>query len=193
MRAARYGGIEPDPDQTDLMSVYGEWLASEAVTAGGIGPGETERIDLRHLADSVLFLSQVPSTTHQVLDLGSGAGLPGIPIAICRPDLEVVLVDRSRRRVDLMRRAIRILGLDNCRVLQSDVHTLDGEWETIVSRASLPPAQLATVIRPLLTSDGVAVVAGSWERPPEESEWEVVEIPPDVLDHTIWLLIMRRE
>ncbi len=192
-RAARFSGIDPDPRQTERMAVFAGWLGTEATVAGGVGPGEIERIDLRHLADSVLFLSQIPRDAGQIWDLGSGVGLPGIPVAILRPDTEVVLIDRGGRRVDLMKRAIRVLELENCQVLQGDIHDLTGETEVVVSRASLSPDRLAKVVKPLLAPRGTAIVGGSWEQAPDVGDWEVVEIPPEVLDHTIWLLIMRRE
>ncbi len=192
-RAARFSGIDPNTRQTERMEIFADWLGTEASIAGGIGPDEVERIDRRHLADSVLFLSQIPRDAQRVWDLGSGVGLPGIPIAILLPDTDVTLIDRGGRRVDLMKRAIRVLELENCQVIQGELQRLTGETGVIVSRASLPADRLAPVVKPLLAPGGRAVVAGSWERPPHFSDWEVVEIPPEVLDHTIWLLIMRRE
>ena len=193
VRAAEFCGITPDAHQIEQMGLYENWLSTEGVIAGGIGPAESDRLDLRHLADSVLFVSQLPDETSEVWDLGSGVGLPGIPMAICLPEVVFTLIDRAGRRIDLMKRAIRILDLGNCRVMQRDIHTLDAENEVIVSRASLPPDRLADLVRPLLAPGGRAVVAGSWEQKPDAQDWEVREIPPDVLDQTVWLLIMRRE
>lgn len=173
--------------------MFADWLASEAVVAGGIGPAEIDKIDQRHLADSVLLFSQIPLDTNRVWDLGSGVGLPGIPIAILLPETKVTLIDRAGRRVDLMKRAIRILELENCQVVQSGIEDLTGESEVIVSRACLPPDRLGPTVRSLLAPGGKGVVAGSWQSRPHVPDWEVVEIPPEVLDHTIWLLIMRRE
>lgn len=175
------------------MGRFGVWLGSEALAAGGIGPAEVDRIDRRHLGDSLLLASELDLETEQVWDLGSGVGLPGIPLAICMPETQFVLVDRSGRRVDLMHRAIRVLDLGNCEVRQADITTLNIETTAIVSRASRPPAELRDVVGRSLGPDGVAVVAGSWKTRPEEPGWRTVEIPRDVLDHTVWLLIMRRQ
>lgn len=186
-------GLNLDRSQSDLLERYGEWLATEGQRAGGIGPSEIERIDRRHLADSLLFATALPANCQEVWDLGSGAGLPGIPLAITHPDIWFTLVDRSGRRVDLMRRAIRVLGLQNCQAVQGDIGDLEGPVETIVSRASVPPEQLGRIATRLLSPQGVAVAAGSWRERPEVEGWETVEIPEDVLDQTVWLLIMRRE
>lgn len=175
------------------MGRYARWLATEGRQAGGIGPAETERIDRRHLGDSLLFASQLPQNPSLIWDLGSGVGLPGIPLAICLPESEFVLIDRSGRRCDLMRRALRILRLPNCQVEQADVTDSTGTTDAIVSRASLSPDELRDMASKHLNPGGVATVAGSWQARPEFPGWTTVEIPPHALDQPIWLLIMRRE
>lgn len=169
------------------------WLGDEGVRAGGIGPGEVDRLQRRHLADSILFASLLPPKTATVWDLGTGLGLPGVPLAIVMPGTEFHLLDRSRRRGDLLRRVVRILELENCQVVHGEITDLTEEMETIVSRATLPPDDLAAVARARLRPGGVAVAGGSWVERPEHVGWTTVEIPSYVLDRTIWLLIMRRQ
>ena len=188
-----YSGITPSDLQIEQMGRYRAWLLSEGQTGGGIGPAEAQRIDRRHLGDSLLFASQLPKDISTVWDLGSGVGLPGVPLAICLPNTEFVLIDRSGRRCRLMRRALRVLDLGNCRVLETEIENLTGKTEAIVSRASLSPDDLGEVVRRLLDPGGVAVAAGSWRDPPRFKGWTTVEISADVLDQTIWLLIMRRQ
>ena len=74
-------GITLSEVQVDQLQTYGRWLADEGVTAGGIGPEEPRRLFDRHLADSLTFLAGIPSSATTLLDVGSGVGLPGIPIA----------------------------------------------------------------------------------------------------------------
>lgn len=193
IRAAGYAGISPDSGQIEKMGRYRSWLLSEAQQAGGIGPAETKRIDRRHLGDSLLFASQLPRGVSPVWDLGSGVGLPGIPLAICLPESEFILIDRSGRRCQLMRRALRVLDLHNCQVEQTKIEDLQGKTSAIVSRASLGPDEMAEVVRSHLRPGGVAVVAGSWRERPTFPDWTTVEIPADALDQTVWLLIMRRQ
>lgn len=175
------------------MDQFGHWLASEGVRAGGIGPSESDRIDRRHLADSVIFASQLTPTTSGVRDLGTGVGLPGIPLAILLPEIQFSLLDRSGRRVDLLRRVVRMLQLENCQVTQGEIETPGVEVDAVVSRASLPPPELSLVAGRHLKPGGLAVVAGSWVDRPEYPEWSTIEIPRHVLDQPVWLLIMRRE
>jgi 16S rRNA G527 N7-methylase RsmG len=109
------------------------------------------------------------------------------------PDTEFLLVDRSGRRVDLLGRVLRILELENCRVLQREITGLEGSSSTIVSRATLPPDKLAPVMERHLEKGGVGVTGGSWTLRPELPGWVTVEIPGYVLDQPVWLLMMRRE
>jgi len=192
-RAARWADLDLDSNQNSQLRRYRDWLIEEAIPAGAIGPGETERIDRRHIGDSLLFAGHFDTTVEQVWDLGTGAGLPGIPLAVALPQISFLLVDRSGRRVDLVRRAIRMLGLVNCQVALERIEDLKGKTPVIVSRASLPPDLLRKVAKRHLTRDGVAIVAGSWQRRPAQPGWVTKEIPSDVLDQPIWILIMRSE
>lgn len=191
VRAAFLADLTLDDRQRDRLESYRDWLIEEALPAGGIGPGEVDRLESRHLADSLLYARFFSHEIAKVWDLGTGVGLPGIPLAIALPDTVFHLVDRSQRRLDLVRRVIRILDLENCQVRPGEIDELEEEAEVIVTRATLAPEQMAVVARRLLRPGGVAVMGGSWRERPETDEWIVEEIPPVALDHTIWLLIMR--
>lgn len=192
LAAARYSGLALNSKQIGALRNYGDWLGTEGAVGGGIGPDEKDRIERRHLADSLLFASQFPHDTIQVFDLGSGIGLPGIPLAIALPEVGFSLVDRSGRRIDLLKRAIRILGLENCEAIHREIGSLRIVAPVVVARASLPPDEMRPIARGLLEPGGVAVLAGSWREKPSHPGWSTVEIPPDVLDQPVWLLIMRR-
>ncbi|MGB8360724.1 MAG: RsmG family class I SAM-dependent methyltransferase [Acidimicrobiia bacterium] len=189
--AARHAGLELAERELSLLATYGEWLSTEGYRAGGIGPEEISRIELRHLADSLLFATPFDSGIDHVIDLGTGVGLPGIPLAIAMPDIKFTLTDRSQRRIDLVRRVIRILELENCQAVLGEIQVVGLEADTVVARASLPPDRLRRVIPRLLRPGGLAVMGGSWQEPPSHHGWETMEIPPDVLDRPIWLLMMR--
>jgi 16S rRNA (guanine527-N7)-methyltransferase len=182
----------PVPDVfINRLELFRQWLLEEAVAAGGIGPGEAGRIDLRHIADSLLF-SLVMKPGRGVLDIGTGVGLPGVPLAILAPDTEFTLLDRSGRRVDLVRRACRILSLDNVMVIQGDVSQYTVPVATVVARASLPPEKLLPYLRALVSPDGVAILGGSWTREPVVAGYETKEIGSAFLDRSVWILMMRQ-
>ena len=182
-----------DRRQIELLSRYREWLGDEAVVSGGIGPGEVDRLDTRHIADSLFFATVFEEDPPEIWDLGSGVGLPGIPLAILLPKSKVRLIDRSGRRVELAERAVRILGIDNVEVEQTEIEALESPIPVIVSRASLSPKLMAEIATKTLVPGGLAVLGGSWERKPQHPKWKTVEISPDPLDHPVWLLMMRRQ
>jgi 16S rRNA (guanine527-N7)-methyltransferase len=130
------------------------------------------------------------------VDVGSGAGLPGIPLAVAYPEVTFDLVDRSGRRCDLMRRMIAVLSLDNCRVVHKGVRDVDNRYQSLVSRATMPADKIMVHVKRLLEAGGVALLAGSWTgnvdvsipaMPPGLSG-RYVEIPVDILDSRINLL-----
>jgi len=184
--------VELETTALERLEVFEQWLADEAIPAGGLGRGEINRLHDRHLGDSILFGAGLDPMAAHVLDIGSGVGLPGIPLAIVMGSTRFTLLDRSGRRVDLMRRAVRILELENVMVEQGEIETRPNQESAVVSRATLPPDRARDLILPRLDPDGRAVLGGSWKRRPHYQGWVTIEIPATVLDQTIWLLIMRR-
>ncbi len=189
-RVAQYASVDLNTDQIGQLERYRNWLATEALAAGGIGPEEVDRLHDRHIADALLFMSQIRPSHKEIWDMGSGVGLPGIPLAIALADRKVTLIDRSGRRVRLAKRALRVLGLSNCSVVQADIRQVSGTVDVLVARASLPPRELAPIAVRHLTPDGLAVVAGSWVSEPTVEGWTTVEIPRQLLDQPVWLLKM---
>jgi 16S rRNA (guanine527-N7)-methyltransferase len=193
-RAARWSGWELDADQVGRLEQYGAWLRDEAIPAGGLGPNEADRIEDRHLADSLLLgggWGQV-APPEVVADLGTGVGLPGIPLAVMWPNSRMVLVDRSGRRVDLVRRAIRVLGLRRVEVVQADAGEVALDpVDMVVARAVAGADHVRRWAERLLRPGGVAAVGGSWVEPPQPVPGEsVVEVPAEVLDRPVWIRIM---
>jgi 16S rRNA (guanine527-N7)-methyltransferase len=124
-----------------------------------------------------------------LLDVGSGVGLPGIPLAIALPNTEITLLDRSGRRCGLLRRVLRVLELPHVTVRQADIVQEQIGAEVVVSRASLPPEQLLPHLRRL--AGNIAIVGGSTTAPIEVSGYSTVKIESRYLDSPRWLLIMR--
>ncbi len=141
-----------------LLDEYADWLLDEALPAGGIGPHEGKRLEERHLADSLAFAIGVDPHAESVLDVGSGVGLPGIPLAILRPQSRFVLLDRSRRRSELAARAVRVLDLANVVVVKEGVETWREEQDGLVMRAALPAAEVFPHVRRLVRSGWPAIV-----------------------------------
>jgi 16S rRNA (guanine527-N7)-methyltransferase len=170
-----------------------DWLGTEGVELGGLGPNEVANLQRRHLADSIVFARGWASRQDapaEIVDLGSGTGLPALPLAICHPDSTVRAIDRSGKRCRLIRRAARVLGLANIEVEQADIVRFTRTAPVVVSRAAMPPELLLPHLRRIVEPGGVAVVGGSHRARPELVGYQTIEIPAEVLDHSAWLLMM---
>ncbi len=195
VRAASWAGCELTEQQCEQLARYHRWLSEEALDAGGVGPNELDRLWTRHIGDSLLFglaLHQADTCA----DIGSGVGLPGVPLAIAGPATSFDLVDKSGRRCDLLRRAIRVLGLENCHVVHSDVDRLTTRYDAVVSRAAMPLERLLLHVKHLLSPDGIGLVgvthgrAGEAPIPasPSGLTLAVVSVPDEILDRPVQLL-----
>lgn len=136
---------------------YAALLADTGVAYGLIGPKEGNRVWERHLLNCAV-LSELIEPDARVLDLGSGAGLPGIPLALVRPDLEVVLLEPLARRVDWLRGVLDDLELPvvvvRGRAEDAAIRRRWGGADVVTARAVAPLARLAGWALPLLRSGG---------------------------------------
>lgn len=105
-----------DETAIDRLQAFVEALKAENALQNLVAKPTLEIAWQRHLADSAQLLGYVPRETSPWLDLGSGAGFPGIVIATMRPDCEVILVESRRKRIDWLVRMRDELALDNCRI-----------------------------------------------------------------------------
>lgn len=130
-------------DNYKTIRQYVDILASRGVDWGLIGPREIGRLWERHILNSIALESLIPEGC-RVADVGSGAGLPGIPLAILRPDLEMTLIEPMLRRSNFLTEAIDELGLDDrVSVVRGRAEDADLHVDVVVSRAV---AKLATLI-----------------------------------------------
>ena len=130
-------------DNYKTIRKYVDILASRGVDWGLIGPREIGRLWERHILNSIALESLIPEGC-RVADVGSGAGLPGIPLAILRPDLEMILIEPMLRRSNFLTEAIDELGLDDrVSVVRGRAEDADLHVDVVVSRAV---AKLATLI-----------------------------------------------
>nr|MDT0663097.1 16S rRNA (guanine(527)-N(7))-methyltransferase RsmG [Micromonospora sp. DSM 115978] len=144
-------------DRLPVAARYADLLATDGVVRGLIGPREAPRIWDRHLLNCATVAELIPAGVH-VLDVGSGAGLPGIVLAIARPDLSIDLIEPLARRTTFLSEAVDILGLAaRVRVLRARAEELpagSGSAGVVTARAVAPLDRLAGWCLPLVGVGG---------------------------------------
>ncbi|PSK95515.1 16S rRNA m(7)G-527 methyltransferase [Murinocardiopsis flavida] len=134
---------------------YTELLAVAGVERGLIGPREVPRLWDRHVMNCAVVEEAIPAGV-DVVDIGSGAGLPGVVLGILRPDLSITLVEPLLRRTVFLRECVAELGLDNVVVHRGRAEDARGEItaDIATARAVAPLTRLAGWALPLLRKDG---------------------------------------
>jgi 16S rRNA (guanine527-N7)-methyltransferase len=141
-----------------LAERFAALLADAGVVRGLIGPREVPRLWERHLVNCAL-LGRAVDQDLDVCDIGSGAGLPGVVLAIARPDLRVTLVEPLLRRTTFLDEVVAELALDNVEVVRARAEELHGkrEFSVVTSRAVAPLERLLGWSMPLVRQGGALV------------------------------------
>ena len=144
-------------DRSGLAQQYVDFLSTAGLERGLMGPRERPRLWDRHVLNSAAAASHL-ADGESVVDIGSGAGLPGIPLALARPDLQMTLVEPLLRRVTFLEEIIGSLGIDvrviRGRAEEKVVIAEAGESDVVTPRAVAPLAKLAGWSAPLLRVGG---------------------------------------
>ena len=145
-------------DRLDLAKRYVEHLATSGTERGLIGPREVPRLWSRHVLNCAVIESQIAKGSH-VADVGSGAGLPGLCLAIARPDLELTLIEPLERRVIWLQEVVDDLGLENVTIMRTRAELAVGmvEADVVTARAVSALSNLAGLTIPLLAGKGEVV------------------------------------
>ena len=142
-------------DRLAVATDYVELLATDGVVRGLIGPREAPRLWSRHVLNCAVIADEIPPDS-SVCDIGSGAGLPGLVLAIARPDAQVTLVEPLLRRTTFLEEAVGHLGLDNVEVVRGRAEALHGRrtFDVVTSRAVAPLERLLGWSMPLVEAQG---------------------------------------
>ena len=131
---------------------YAEILATWGIERGLIGPKEGDRIWDRHIANCIPFSTLIPQAA-SVVDIGSGAGLPGIVLALARPDLAITLIEPLQRRVDFLNEVISELELPMS-VIRGKSESVKKSFEIVTARAVAPLPKLLDISWHLVKAKG---------------------------------------
>lgn len=137
-------------DQVEAARAYHRLLATDGIEWGLLGPREGDRLWQRHILNSAALASVMPQGA-SVVDVGSGAGLPGIPLALVRPDLQVTLLEPLERRVTFLTAAVENLGIsDRVRIVRARAEEHKDLYDVVTCRAVGPLKRLLPWCLPLL-------------------------------------------
>lgn len=150
-------GVFPS-DRLELAQAYADALAADGVLRGLIGPREVPRLWERHLLNCAVLAQAIPEGV-RVCDVGAGAGLPGLVLAIARPDLTVTLVEPLLRRTTFLEEMVDALGLTSVEVVRGRADALHGvrTFDVVTSRAVAPLPRLLEWSLPLVDPAGSLV------------------------------------
>jgi 16S rRNA (guanine527-N7)-methyltransferase len=159
-------------DQHALLGRYLDLLLEANQTMNLTRITDRPQAELLHVADSLTVLPFLPAGEHRLADLGSGGGVPGIPLAIARPDVRVLLIESTKKKAAFLRRAVEQLGLANAHVSEDRVEDVARTgrrevFDVVTARAVALLPWLIEWAVPLLKKGGV-LLAMKGERAAEE-------------------------
>ncbi|WP_293769487.1 16S rRNA (guanine(527)-N(7))-methyltransferase RsmG [uncultured Corynebacterium sp.] len=177
-------GALPEPadvfgQRLPLAQKYHDSLATDGHVRGFMGPREIPRLWDRHIVNCAV-IGQVMAADARVVDVGSGAGLPGIPLAIARPDLDITLIEPLLKRSTYLQEVVDLLVLDNVTVIrgraeEGPIKRAVSGADIVTSRAVAPLGKLAKWSLPLVRVGG-EMIAMKGDSVYEELERDVADI-----------------
>ena len=164
MKLEPLGGDLPDAEMEPRLRSYEALLRAHAPRLGLLSSKDLDRVWERHILDSLRAVPCLAGSGLQVFDLGSGAGLPGVPVAIARHDVQVLLIEPKARRAAFLELVVERLGLSNATVHVGAANSVGGRADVVLIRAVAVPAEAWRMAEPLLAVSGrVLYFAGrSW-------------------------------
>ena len=144
------------------LVAHAEAVKAASPRLGLVSTGDEGSILRRHTADSLLFaLARSPRAGERWVDVGSGAGFPGLVLAICYPQAGFSLVEAQRKKAGFLDMQVLDLGLANVEVFAERAERLDLRFDVAVARAVADPRDTIEALLPMVRADGQVIVAGT--------------------------------
>jgi 16S rRNA (guanine527-N7)-methyltransferase len=152
----RLGGLLEglSSEQVARLHRFEALLLQRAVPLGFVSTSDSDRLFERHVLDSMRVLRCLRSRDRSLVDVGSGAGLPGVPVAIARPDLRVVLLEARSRRAAFLEMAVVEIGLSNASVEVGSVEATRARADVCTARAFSDAEKAWGLVRRILNPNG---------------------------------------
>ena len=184
-------GIPLDIDTIAAFRVYREDLIRWSQRMNLTALATPVQIVQQGLLDSLACAPLLPTTAGRVIDIGSGAGFPAVPLALVRPEIEFSLVEPSRKKVTFLRHVIRQLNLGRVRVHPSRAEALLGEAEMLggfdigLARAVAPLPEIGRMVLPFLRPGGIFVAQTGPAEHVQAGIYDLAECGLEVVDERV--------
>ncbi len=186
-------------DQVKAFITYLNELKKWSKAYNLTGLRSDEEIIVKHFLDSLLYLEGLPAGPVSIMDVGSGAGFPGIPLKIMRPEVMVYLLEPTRKKANFLIHVIKMLGLDKIEVVEKRIEEVKSlTVDAAVTRALFDAAEFYKKALPLLRKGG-RMVLNKGPKVVEElnklrdSSYEILPVKLPVLNIKRFIIIIRRE
>lgn len=174
-----------------LLLAHAEAVGREGDRLGLVSRGDLGSVVRRHTVDSLLFAKvRAPGRGERWADAGSGAGFPGLVLAVCYPAASFTLLEPQRRRSAFLQMQVDGLGLSNVEVVEARAEDVPDRFRVGVARALKAPRQAMDLVRDVLAPDGVGIVAVSNEAlvPPHA---EMAQVTSPISQLSGYFLVFR--
>jgi 16S rRNA (guanine527-N7)-methyltransferase len=157
--AVESAGLQPlTPDAAKHFQAYLELLLKWNARLNLTAIREREDILERHFLECIFAARQLPSGIKTLLDFGSGGGFPGLPFAICRPEIDVTLGESQSKKAAFLREVVRTLNLPNVDVFNGRVETLSRKFDAVTLRAVDKMQEACRAAEPEIAPDGYFIL-----------------------------------
>ncbi len=189
-------GFSPDPMQLERLAFFAELVAEKNETVNLVSRKDIDSIVENHVFISAYIIRYLPDKINTFLDVGTGGGFPGIPMAIMRPSLHGVLADSTGKKIEAVKDFIDKLKMsnitaENMRVEESEfIEKYRNKFDLVISRATVPLVILLRYSLPLLKEKGyiAALKGGDLE---EEFQKAMIKYKPHIKKSTIFELFYK--
>ena len=156
-------GIELSSKQIEQFATFANFLLETNKAINLTAIRDLDGVYIKHFLDSLTLLKAIPEDTKSIIDIGSGAGFPGIPISIARPDIQVTMVESIGKKVSFIEKSIELVNLTNANVVNERAEKLchlskfQEKFDVATARAVTALPELIQLCMPMVKKKGVMI------------------------------------
>ncbi len=165
--AKEYAGEELNNEQLEQFAKFADFLLETNKSINLTAIRDLEGVYIKHFLDSLTLLKAIPENTKNIIDIGSGAGFPGLPIAIARPDIKVTMVESIGKKVSFIEKSIELLNLSNAKAINERAEKLslgknfNQKFDVVTARAVTALPELIKLCIPFIHKNGIMIAMKS--------------------------------